>query len=325
VLAKAGISDITIVPEQELPDGNFPTCPYPNPEIREALRLGLALSEKTGADILLATDPDADRVAVAAKHNGEYRIFTGNETGVLLMDYIARTRTAMGKMPKDPVAVKSIVSSKLADMVATEYGIEMIDVLTGFKFIGETILNLEQKGEEHRYIFGFEESCGYLTGSYVRDKDAINASLLIVEMASACKLDGKTLVDNLNDIYRRHAACKNAVQSFAFEGAEGMVKMAAIMANLRENPPAEIAGRKVVAYNDYKISKRVDSNGEQPIKLPSSNVLEYELSDGCSIIVRPSGTEPQIKIYYSIVSREAGLVENIFEEYLSAAMAMIGI
>ena len=323
VLAKAGAQNITAVPEQEQPDGNFPTCPYPNPEMPGALRLGLELCEKKCADILLATDPDADRVAVAARHNGEYRIFTGNETGVLLMDYIARTRTAKGKMPKSPIAVRSIVSSKLADMVAAEYSVEMLHVLTGFKFIGEVILGLEQKNQEDRYIFGFEESCGYLTGSYVRDKDAVNASLLIVEMASALKLEGKTLVDSLSDIYRRYGTYKNAVQSYAFEGELGMHKMDCIMSKLRENPPAKIAGRKIIAYTDYQTSTRVDLDGESKVNLPPSNVLEYELDDKCAIIIRPSGTEPQIKLYYSLFSPDPARLDELYAEYTEAGKALV--
>lgn len=315
VLAKAGVTDITVVPEQEKPDGKFPTCEYPNPEEREALSLGLALSEKLGADMLLATDPDADRVAVAVKASRGYQILTGNEVGVLLLDYICTARKAHGTMPKNPVAVRSIVSTKLADAVAGEHGVEMVSVLTGFKFIGEVILGLEEKGEGGRYIFGFEESCGYLTGGYVRDKDAVDASLLLVEMASAYKLRGKTLADVLADIYTRHGIYKNAVESFAFAGADGMERMAAIMTGLRKSPPAAIDGDVVVAITDYKTSTRMAGGATAEVSLPKSDVLEYELTNGCTIIVRPSGTEPKLKVYYSLVADTAAGVQSLAERY----------
>jgi phosphoglucomutase len=325
VLEKAGLRDLTVVPEQEFPDGNFPTCPYPNPEIKEALALGLKLCEETAADLLLATDPDSDRVAVAVRAGGGYQLLTGNEVGVLLLDYIARTRLQKGTMPKNPVTVKSIVSTKLADAVAAEYGVEMVSVLTGFKFIGEVILGLEEKGEENRFIFGFEESCGYLSGGFVRDKDAVNASLLLVEMASALKLEGKTLADSLNDIYRRHGIYRNAVESYAFEGADGMAQMAAIMENLRGNPPEKLAGHSVTARSDYKTSKRVEGGVESALALPPSNVLEYELDDKCSLIVRPSGTEPKIKLYYSLVAGDTAAIDRLYREYGAAARALIGV
>ena len=325
ILKKAGVADITIVKEQEKPDGNFPTCPYPNPEIHEALKLGIDLCKETGADLLLATDPDCDRVAVAVKAGEDYQIITGNEAGVLLLDYIANARIKTGRMPKKPVAVKSIVSTKLADAVAAEYGIELVSVLTGFKFIGEVILGLEQNNEQERYIFGFEESCGYLSGGYVRDKDAVDASLLLVEAASALKLEGKTLIDRLNEIYAKHGIYKNAVESYTFEGAGGMQKMAEIMQTLRENAPAEIAGRKVTAHSDYKASKRYVNGEENAISLPPSNVLEYEMDDKCTVIVRPSGTEPKIKIYYSMVANTAEEVELLYGEYSKSCKALIGV
>jgi len=325
VLERQGVKDIVVVPEQAEPDGRFPTCPYPNPEMREALKLGLALCEKTGADLLLATDPDADRVAVAARDGGEYRIITGNEAGVLLLDYIASTRKKLGTMPARPVAVKSIVSSKLADAVAAEHGVEILNVLTGFKFIGEAIAALEQKGEQDRFLLGFEESCGYLSGGYVRDKDAVDASLLLVEMASAYKLEGKSLFDVLRDIYGRHGIYRNAVDSFSFEGADGMAKMADIMRALRRNPPADIAGSKVVYRADYHTSARWENGMETAIPLPSSNVLEYGLADGCAVIVRPSGTEPKIKIYYSLVGKSQQEVATLAAGYKTACEALVGV
>lgn len=325
ILQKLGVHDITVVPEQEHPDGNFPTCPYPNPEMREALELGLSLCEKTGADMLLATDPDADRVAVAVRENGKYRILTGNEVGVLLLDYIADARIKNGTMPENPVAVKSIVSTKLADAVAKEYGVEMRGVLTGFKFIGETILGLEQKGEESRYIFGFEESCGYLSGSYVRDKDAVNASMLLVEMASAYNLEGKTLAGRLNEIFEKHGIFRNMVESFAFEGADGMAKMADIMAGLRENPPKEIGGARVLSVTDYNAGFKTENGNRTPTGLPKSDVLEYGLENGCAVIVRPSGTEPKIKIYYFLTGKTNAEVDGLSRTYSKACAALIGV
>ncbi|MCL2057337.1 MAG: phospho-sugar mutase [Oscillospiraceae bacterium] len=326
VLNRLGVKDVSIVKEQEMPDGNFPTCPYPNPEIREALDLGLKLCEESGADMLLATDPDADRVAVAVKQTGGgYRILTGNEAGVLLLDYIARARKEKGTLPKKPIAVKSIVSSKLADAVAGQYGVELIDVLTGFKFIGEVILGLEEKGEEDRFIFGFEESCGYLSGPFVRDKDAVNASLLLVEMASAYKPEGRTLCDRLDEIYKKHGVYVNHVSNFAFEGADGMAEMAAIMKNLRDNPPVKIAGAEVIYTADYSSSIRTENGSQSKITLPPSNVLEYGLSDGCTVIVRPSGTEPKIKIYYSFVAKTHEETEKMKADYCDFCERMIGI
>lgn len=323
LLKKAGVTAVTVVPEQEHPDGNFPTCPYPNPETKEALALGLALSAKVGADLLLATDPDADRVAVAVKAPQGYRILTGNESGVLLLDYLCTARKKAGTLPARPVAVKSVVSSKLADAVAKEHGVEMIDVLTGFKFIGEEILKLEQKGESERYIFGFEESCGYLSGGYVRDKDAVNASLLLVEMASAYKLEGRTLLDALDDIYRRHGVYRSVVENFEFEGADGAAKMEAIMAGLRDNPPQEIAGDAVVRYLDYLASLRLEKGEKHAIPLPRANILEYGLATDCTVIIRPSGTEPKIKIYYSLTADTTEEVEALAEKYRKACAEIV--
>ena len=314
VLQKLGVTDITVVPEQEHPDGNFPTCPYPNPEMPEALDLGFKLTEKTGADLLLATDPDADRVAAAVNDSGDFKILSGNDIGVLLLDYICAARIQKGIMPKNPVAVKSLVSTKLADAVAKEYGVEMKNVLTGFKFIGEEILKLEEKGEENRFIFGFEESCGYLSAGYVRDKDAVNGSMLIIEMACAYKKQGKTLAQRLNEIYEKHGIYYNKVESFAFEGADGMEKMAGIMRFLRGNGPLQIGGAAVVETTDYLSS---DTG------LPPSDVLEYGLNNTCAVIVRPSGTEPKIKIYYSLVGKTRDEVNNLARLYSRELKAFI--
>lgn len=318
IMKRIGVKNAVIVKEQELPDGRFPTCPYPNPEKKEALALGLSLCEKLSAegnapDILLATDPDCDRVGIAvrdedASGSTEYKLVTGNEAGILLLDYICKARGEAGTMPKDPIAIKTIVTSKMAEQVAKNYGVAMIDVLTGFKFIGEQIGMLEEKGEESRYIFGFEESYGYLSGAYVRDKDAVNASMLICEMTAYYKKTGKNLVTRLNELYEKYGYYKNDLMEFAFEGAAGMEKMSGIMSALRQDPPALVIGRKVVEIADYQRSqRRILGNsktcdlavGTKPIKLPKSDVLEYILEDGSSFIVRPSGTEPKLKIYLS--------------------------
>lgn len=302
VLADIGITDITVVPEQEHPDGNFPTCPYPNPEIREALELGLRLAVKTGADLMLATDPDADRVGIAVKTaDGDYKLLTGNEVGVLLLDYLCKSRIENGTMPENPVTVKSIVSTTLADAVAESYGVECRNVLTGFKYIGEQIHLLEEKGEEKRFLFGFEESYGYLSGTYVRDKDAIVASMLICEMAAYYKSIGSSILEQLEAIYKKFGRYLHKVDSFAFEGLSGMDTMKAIMAGLRENAPTEIAGWKVVKTADYSTHEMCDVvTGEKTeIRLPKANVLTYWLENGACVIVRPSGTEPKVKVYYT--------------------------
>ena len=292
VLKDIGITDITIVPEQEYPNGYFTTCPYPNPEIFEALSKGLELAKKVGADLMLATDPDADRVGIAIKcPDGSYELVTGNEVGVLLLDYIASGLIEQGTMPKNPVAVRSIVSTPLADAVAADYGVEMRTVLTGFKWIGDQIAQLEEKGEEDRYIFGFEESYGYLSGSYVRDKDAVVASMLICEMAAYLRSKGSSIKERLEEIYAKYGRYYNVVESYEFPGLTGMETMNSIMADLRDNAPGEFAGLKVVSALDYR---KPEETG-----LPKANVLVYGLEDGSSVVVRPSGTEPKIKTYFT--------------------------
>ena len=302
ILKDIGIDDVTIVPEQQYPDGNFPTCPYPNPEIFEALRLGLELAQKTDAALMLATDPDADRVGIAIKcPDGTYELVSGNEVGVLLLDYICAGRIENGTMPKNPVAVKSIVSTPLADAVAANYGVELRSVLTGFKWIGDQIAGLEAAGEVDGFIFGFEESYGYLAGPYVRDKDAVIGSMLICEMAAYYRSIGSSIKQRLEEIYAQYGRYLNKVDSFEFPGLSGMDKMAGIMNGLRENPPAEIGGYKVVKVTDYK---KPEETG-----LPAANVLIYGLEGGATVVVRPSGTEPKIKTYFTTLGKDLAEAE----------------
>ena len=315
VLKDIGITDVTIVPEQEKPDGNFPTCPYPNPEIFEALKLGLELAEKCGADLMLATDPDADRVGIAMKcPDGSYELVSGNEMGVLLLDYICAGRIESGTMPENPVAVKSIVSTPLADAVAKNYGVELRSVLTGFKWIGDQIAQLEAAGEVDRFIFGFEESYGYLAGPYVRDKDAIIGSMLICEMAAYYRSIGSSIKQRLEEIYDKYGRYLNKVDSFEFPGLSGMDKMAGIMESLRKNPPAEIGGYAVVKVTDFKNTEETG--------LPAANVLMYKLEGGAEVIVRPSGTEPKIKTYFTTLGKDLKEAEEQ-KEKLAAALKPI--
>ena len=297
VLRDIGITDVTIVPEQEYPNGYFTTCPYPNPEIFQALEKGLELAAKTGADLMLATDPDADRVGIAMRcPDGTYELVTGNEMGVLLMDYICAGRIEKGTMPAHPVAVKSIVSTPLADKVAAHYGVELRHTLTGFKWIGDQIARLEADGEEDRFIFGFEESYGYLAGTYVRDKDAVVASMLICEMAAYYRSIGSSIKQRLEEIYSQYGRYLNQVDSFEFPGLSGMDRMTGIMEKLRRNPPEEIGGRKVVKATDYE---KPEETG-----LPKANVLIYTLEGNETVVIRPSGTEPKIKAYYTTLGRD---------------------
>ena len=312
VLGDIGISDITVVPEQREPDGNFPTCPYPNPEIFEALRLGLELAKKENADLMLATDPDADRVGIAIRcPDGSYELVTGNEVGVLLLDYICHGRLENGTMPKNPVAVKSIVSTPLADAVAAHYGVEMRSVLTGFKWIGDQIATLEAAGEVDRFLFGFEESYGYLAGPYVRDKDAIIGSMLICEMAAYYRSIGSSIKQRLEELYAQYGRYLNQVDSFEFPGLSGMDKMAGIMNTLRTNPPAEIGGYKVTKVTDYE---KPEQTG-----LPAANVLIYALEGGATVVVRPSGTEPKIKAYLFATEKTREAAEAIIDKLAIAA------
>ncbi len=311
VLKDIGITDITIVPEQEYPNGYFTTCPYPNPEIFEALEKGLALAKEVGADLMLATDPDADRVGIAMKcPDGSYELVSGNEMGVLLLDYICAGRIEKGTMPKNPVAVMSIVSTPLADKVAEHYGVELRHVLTGFKWIGDQIAQLEEAGEVDRFIFGFEESYGYLAGPYVRDKDAVIGSMLICEMAAYYRSIGSSIKQRLEEIYSEYGRYFNSVDSYEFPGLTGMDKMSGIMKDLRTNRPEAFAGKAVVKATDYA---KPEETG-----LPKANVLIYKLDDGSTVVVRPSGTEPKIKAYYTTLGSSLEEAKSVKEELANA-------
>ena len=305
VLNKAGITDITIVPEQKDPDGDFPTCPYPNPEIREAMQKGIDLCEEVHPDLLLATDPDADRVGVACKDGDDYTLLTGNEMGVLLLDYICKMRAERGEDLSRKVAVTTIVSSSMVDALAAEYGFELRRCLTGFKYIGDIITSLSDAGEVDRFIFGFEESYGYLSGDHVRDKDAVNASLLICQMAQYYKLQGINLVQAMRALYEKHGYYHNKTISLSYPGADGAAKMANIMATLRESAPTEIAASKVEAVLDYN---------EHVNGLPKANVIEFDLEGGNKAIVRPSGTEPKIKLYIFAKGADAAEADALMEK-----------
>ena len=303
ILKKIGVSEINVVSEQEKPDGNFTTCPFPNPEIKEALNLGLQLSEKIQPDLLLATDPDCDRVGIAVPSDDGFQLFSGNEVGALLLQYICEERTKLGTMPKNPIAVKTIVSTDIVKKICDEYNVELKEVLTGFKFIGEQIGILEEKGEENRYIFGFEESYGYLAGSYVRDKDAVVASMLICEMAAYYKTKGISLIKARENLYKKYGVYNHTQQSFVCEGASGMQKMAELMKMLRDETPLEIGELKVLFFEDYMSSESVEiaTKIKKKLFLPKSEVLTFKLENGCSVIIRPSGTEPKIKAYYTTI------------------------
>lgn len=302
VLNKVGITDITVVPEQRDPDGDFPTCPYPNPEIREAMQKGIDLCQEVKPDLLLATDPDADRVGVACADGDDYTLLTGNEMGVLLLDYICKMRSERGEDLSNKVAVTTIVSSAMVDALAAEYGFELRRCLTGFKYIGDIITGLSDAGEVDRFIFGFEESYGYLSGDHVRDKDAVNASMLICQMAQYYKLQGKNLVEAMRDLYEKHGYYHNKTVSLSYPGADGAAKMAGIMKSLRDEAPAEIAGSKVEAVVDYATCV----NG-----LPAADVIEFDLEGGNKAIVRPSGTEPKIKLYIFAKGEDAAAADAL--------------
>lgn len=308
VLKRMGIKDVTVVPEQEMPDGNFPTCPYPNPEIRQVFECGLKLAREDAPDLLLATDPDCDRVGIAVWDGDDCRLFTGNEVGAMLLHYILSQRSAMGTLPKHPLTVKTIVTTPIIEPIAAKFGCEVVDVLTGFKYIGEQIGMLEEKGEENRYMFGFEESYGYLSGTYVRDKDAVYASMAICDMASYYKAQGKSLIDVIEEIYREFGYYVNTVSSFEFAGLAGMTHMKELMDQIRTNRPEALCGTPVVRFSDYLASRSIDlmSGVESEIHLPKSNVLSMVLKGGANVIIRPSGTEPKIKVYIAAVgaSRE---------------------
>ena len=328
VLGKIGVNDVVVVPEQELPDGNFTTCPYPNPEIKEALAKGLELCEKEQPDLLLATDPDADRVGIAVKdYDGSYRLISGNEDGVMLTNYILSCKKASGKLPEKPVVVKTIVTTKLINKLCEKYGCELKNVLTGFKYIGEVILNLEKKHEENRYLFGFEESYGYLSGTYVRDKDAVVASMLVCEMAAYYKKQGKSLAEVIDGLYEEFGYYLNQTYSFEFGGAAGMQKMSDIMSAVRDNTPKSIAGYDVVKVSDYLLRKETDvaTGSVTDIDLPKSNVIALHLADDNAVIIRPSGTEPKIKLYITSVGKDKDNAAEICEKLVVASKEILGI
>lgn len=328
VLGKIGVNDVVVVPEQELPDGNFTTCPYPNPEIKEALAKGLELCEKEQPDLLLATDPDADRVGIAVKdYDGSYRLISGNEDGVMLTNYILSCKKASGKLPEKPVVVKTIVTTKLINKLCEKYGCELKNVLTGFKYIGEVILNLEKKHEENRYLFGFEESYGYLSGTYVRDKDAVVASMLVCEMAAYYKKQGKSLAEVIDGLYEEFGYYLNQTYSFEFDGAAGMQKMSNIMTAVRDNTPKSIAGYDVVKVSDYLLRKETDvaTGSVTDIDLPKSNVIALHLADDNAVIIRPSGTEPKIKLYITSVGKDKDNAAEICEKLVVASKEILGV
>lgn len=328
VLSKIGVNDVVIVPEQEMPDGNFTTCPYPNPEIVEALAKGLELCEKEQPDLLLATDPDADRVGIAVKdYDGSYRLISGNENGVMLTNYILSCKKASGKLPQKPVVVKTIVTTKLINKLCEKYGCELKNVLTGFKYIGEIILNLEKNHEEDRYLFGFEESYGYLSGTYVRDKDAVVASMLVCEMAAFYKKQGKSLAQVIDGLYEEFGYYLNNTYSFEFSGAAGMQKMADIMAGVRENRPTSVAGYDVVRVCDYQLSvdQDITTGTEAVIDLPKSNVISLNLKGDNAVIIRPSGTEPKIKLYVTAVGKDKANAQQICDKLVADAKKILGI
>lgn len=327
ILKRTGISEVAVVKEQENPDGSFTTCPYPNPEFKEALQLGLDLCEKEQPDLLLATDPDSDRVGIAVKDGSGYRLISGNETGIMLTNYILSCRKKQGTLPQRPIVVKTVVTSILINRICEKYGCELRNVLTGFKYIGEQILELEQKHEESRYVFGFEESYGYLAGTYVRDKDAVVASMLICEMAAYYRKQGKTLANVIDELYEEYGYYQNTTLNFGFAGAAGLEKMNEIMTGLRYQAPAAIAGFAVVKTDDYLqgVSKDCKTGRETKITLPKSNVIAYSLEGGHSVIVRPSGTEPKIKLYITAVGCDKQDAHKLTDKLVKESEKLMGV
>lgn len=321
ILDRIGVKSVYVVPEQEYPDGNFPTCPFPNPEIKQVFEIGLEMNRKIGADILLATDPDCDRVGIAVPDKtGELVLMSGNEVGAMLLNYILSQRLEKGTLPKSAIAVKSFVSTDLAEVIAKKYNCTFKNLLTGFKYIGELITNLEKEGRASDFVMGFEESYGYLAGTHARDKDAVVASMLICEMAAYYKTKNMNLVDVMNSLYDKFGYYCNEVKSYTFEGAQGMEKMAQIMDTLRQNPPKTIGDFIVTAVSDYKTSKTTFTHGkEEKIELPKSNVLAFALENGNKVIVRPSGTEPKIKAYLTAIGNDKESASKIAKTLESAA------
>lgn len=326
ILSRIGIKNVYVVPQQELPDGNFPTCPFPNPEIKQAFECALEMTKDIKADILLATDPDCDRVGIAVPGaNGEYVLMSGNEVGAMLLNYLLSQKKANGSLSANSVAVKSFVSTDLAEAIAKKYNCTFKNLLTGFKYIGEFITNLEKEGRADDFVMGFEESYGYLAGTHARDKDAVVGSMLICEMAAYYKMQGKTLVDVMNDIYDEFGYYCNQVKSYQFEGEAGMARMDKIMTALRENPPKELAGERVVYIGDYKksVAYNLEDATESKIDLPKSNVLAYKTDKGNGIIVRPSGTEPKIKAYITAIGSSKAASQELAERLTEQADAFM--
>ena len=328
VLSRMGFKDVTVVPSQENPDGHFPTCPYPNPEIRQAFEEAIKLAEEIGGDLLLATDPDCDRVGIAVNDGGEYKLMTGNEVGVMLSQYLLSCRKEQGTLPKDPAIIKTIVTTNLIEKVAKDYNCKIYNLLTGFKYIGELVTELESKGEADNFVLGMEESYGYLTGIHARDKDAVNGASLVCEMAAYYKeKEGKNLYQVMQDIYKKYGMYLNTLLNFAFAGAEGMDKMKNIMSSLRANPPKEIAGLEVTKVSDYLTGTATDTatGAQEKITLPKSNVLAFSLPDGNSAIIRPSGTEPKIKVYVTAVGKDREDAQRLTDEISKCMKGFIGV
>ncbi len=328
VLSRMGFKDVTVVPSQENPDGHFPTCPYPNPEIRQAFEEAIKLAEEIGGDLLLATDPDCDRVGIAVNDGGEYKLMTGNEVGVMLSQYLLSCRKEQGTLPKDPAIIKTIVTTNLIEKVAKDYNCKIYNLLTGFKYIGELVTELESKGEADNFVLGMEESYGYLTGIHARDKDAVNGASLVCEMAAYYKeKEGKNLYRVMQDIYKKYGMYLNTLLNFAFAGAEGMDKMKNIMSSLRANPPKKIAGLEVTKVSDYLtgVSTDTKSGAQEKITLPKSNVLAFSLPDGNSAIIRPSGTEPKIKVYVTAVGKDREDAQRLTDEISKCMKGFIGV
>ncbi len=327
ILKKIGVENLRIVLSQEQPDGTFPTCPFPNPEIKQVFEEGMKMTKDFPADILLATDPDCDRVGIAVLDHGEYKLMSGNEVGCMLTQYILSRLKEQGRLPEKPVVVKTIVTTELVRAIANDYNCEMFDLLTGFKYIGELIEKLKAKGEENRYVIGFEESYGYLTGTHVRDKDAVNGSMMIIEMAAYYKLQGKTLIDVMNDIYDKYGMYLNSLFNFGFEGADGMKKMSGMMESMRENAPEKIAGMTVEKIADYErsVTTYTADGRTEPITLPVSNVLSYSLPNDNKVIIRPSGTEPKIKVYVTAHAGTREDAQKITDSIISDVKKLMGI
>ena len=322
ILDRIGVKNVYVVPEQKKPDGNFPTCPFPNPEIKQVFELGLEMNKEIGADILLATDPDCDRVGIAVPDDsGKLVLMSGNEVGAMLLNYILSQKKEKGLLSDNSIAVKSFVSTDLAEVIAKKYNCKFKNLLTGFKYIGELVTNLEAEGRASDFVMGFEESYGYLAGTHARDKDAVVASMLICEMAAYYKTKNMNLVDVMESLYEEFGFYANVVESYTFEGASGMEKMASIMDGLRTNAPSKIAGYDVVSVSDYEASKTVfaDGRADEKIELPKSNVLAYGLTDGNKLIVRPSGTEPKIKAYITAVGKSREEADSIAAKLIDDA------